>query len=151
MPKRPKRPSGRAVVKFLRDSGQCRREINRGKRELYKAATAEEETKAVAIIRGAENSLAQISRARFEKLADEKTRCILRTADELVRLTQQNRYAVIITEEHHQIITSQLQTRFEAVSRAMRAVIESQTAKRMVMGAFVEVSMFRQVTAPAAE
>jgi len=150
MAKRPKRPSGRGVVKFLRDSGQCRTEINRGKRDLRQAPNPEAESRAVARIQAAESSLMQISAARFEKLADEKGRTAMRAMDDLVRLTQQKRYACIITEHHEQIICSQLQTRFEAVQRALRATIESQAAKSMV-GVFVEVSMFRQINqAPAA-
>ena len=148
MGKRPKRPSGRGVVKFLRDSGQCRTEINRGKRELNKALSPEQEAQAVARIRSAETSLMTISRQRFEKLADEKTKTALRAMDDLVRLSQQNRYAVIITQQHLEIITDQLQSRFEAVSRSLRATIESQAAKSMV-GVFVEVSMFRQVQSAA--
>ena len=151
MGKRPKRPSGRAVVKFLRDSGQCRSEINRGKRELHKALTPEQEAQAVARIRSAESSLITISGQRFEKLADAKTKTALRAMDDLVRLSQQTRYAVCITQAHHDIIVNQLQSRFEAVQRSLRATIESQMAKSMV-GVFVEVSMFRQVqTAAPAE
>ena len=145
MGKRAKRPSGRGNERFLRDSGQIRTEINRGRRELQKAATPEQEARAVERIRGGESALMVLSRARFEKLAQERTTTALRAMDDLVKLTQQKRYAIILTRQHCEIITGQLSARFTAVSQALNATIENQAA-RSTVGVFVELSMFRQIT-----
>jgi hypothetical protein len=145
MAKRAKRPSGRGNERFLRDSGQIRAEINRGRRELQKALTPDQEALAVERVRGAESALMVLSRSRFEKLAQERTTTALRAMDDLVKLTQQKRYAIILTRQHCEIITGQLSARFEAVARALNATIESQAA-RSTVGVFVELSMFRQIS-----
>jgi hypothetical protein len=150
MAKRAKRPTGRGNVKFLRDSGQIRKQINQGKRELAKALSPDQESKALAIIQQGETALTTLSQGRFENLAHERANRALRAMDDLVKLTQQRRYAIIISAQHRDVIINELQGRFEAVKLAFNAVIENQSARQM-MGGFVAVSMFRQTRLSAAE
>lgn len=135
-------PAGKGARRFLKDSGEIHRQIKRGKAALQKAGTEHERGQAIALISNAESSLRELSRTRFEKIAEERTLTALRAMDNIVKLTTQNRYAVILTEQHARAIIEQLRTRFEAVSGALVATVQNQAARQTIGSAFVGVSMF---------
>lgn len=140
-------PAGAGARRFLKDSGEIHRHIKNGRAMLQRAASDQEKGQAIAIIERAEDSLRELSRARFEKIAEDRTATALRAMDNIVRLTTQNRYAVILTRDHAEIITEQLRTRFEAVSSALMATVENQKARQTVgTFAYIGVSMFSTVT-----
>lgn len=139
-------PAGAGARRFLKDSGEIHQHIKKGRAMLQKAGSDSERSQAVAIIERGEESLRELSRRRFEKIAEERTATALRAMDNIVKLTTQNRYAVILTREHAETITTLLRTRFDAVSGALMATVENQRARASVANfAFVGVSMFAQI------
>lgn len=139
-------PAGAGARKFLKDSGEIHKLIKDGRAMLQRAADDNERGKAVAIIERGEASLRQLSRTRFEKIAEERTSTALRAMDNIVRLTTQSRYAEILTRDHAQTIISLLASRYEAVSQALTATVDGQAARQTIGRiTFVGVSMFAQV------
>jgi len=140
--KRPTRPAGTGDRRFLRDSGKIHQEIRKAKGALVKADTQEERTRALERIDSAQMNLQALSKARFEKIASERTTTALRAMDNLIRLTTQNRYAAILTRDHANSIIGHLQAKFDSVAAALNGTVESQAAKQTV-GVFVEMSIFQ--------
>ena len=148
--KRPTRPPGGGDRRFLRDSGTIHKEIRKAKNVLVRSGSEEDRHRALERIDAAEMNLRALSKARFEKIAEERTATALRAMDNIIKLTTQNRYAIILTREHATAIIGELQARFESVSRALTATIDSQDARQTV-GVFVGISMFQRVGGQAAE
>jgi|SRR5579872_3370217 len=139
--KRPTRPAGSGDRRFLRDSGKIHQEIRKAKGVLVRSGNEDERRRALERIDAAQMNLRALSKARFEKIANERTVTALRAMDNLIRLTMQTRYAAILTHEHANNVIQHLRAKCDAVAAALNGTVESQAARQAV-GVFVEMSIF---------
>jgi hypothetical protein len=148
MAKRAARPSGKGDRQYLRDSKSIHGEIRKARQDLTKPLEGAAHTKAMTRFENANGQLRQLNQIRFEKLATERLTTAVRAMDDLIKLTNQPRYAVILNAQHADAIANELELRFRAVKATLISTLEGQAAKQTV-GLFIGVSLFQPAQAGA--